>query len=434
MNGSFKYGEATRPDREYQSPDLYAVAYPEHLFPQAKSFWQHTGRGISSRYATYWLENAQFLQHSRLKSFSTPCGLPIKEADSAKVILRKRIATLSSTDTVHVRLENVYLYPTGMSSVCNIADKLQKLNTGRSDGCRVAVFGFLYVDTFKVLSRVYGFEYSLYGHASPSEIETLESELAIGVRIDALFTEFPGNPLLRSPDLKRLHELSERYDFILAVDDTVGTFVNVALFPFCDILCTSLTKMFSGACNVMGGSLVLNPTSPRYERMQNALSAEYVDTYFPLDVLVMEANSRDFALRVYKASDNAETLAKMIRKHATVSEVFYPKGDSSQHIYDSFMRPGGKYGFLLSATFVSPECAIAFHDALDVAKGPSLGTNFTLACAYTLLAHYNELEWAAKFGVVEHLVRISVGVESEEWLMETISNALNAAERQLGSA
>lgn len=141
MNGCFKYGEAARPDRDYQSPDLYAVAYPEHLFPQAKSFWQHTGRGISSRYATYWLENAQFLQHSRLKSFSTHCGLPTKEADSAKVILRKRIATLSSTDTVHVRPENVYLYPTGMSSVCNTADTLRKLNNGHSDGCRVAVFG-----------------------------------------------------------------------------------------------------------------------------------------------------------------------------------------------------------------------------------------------------------------------------------------------------
>lgn len=141
MNGTFKYGEAARPDRDYQSPDLYAVAYPEHLFPEAKSVWQHTGRGISSRYATYWLENAQFLQHSRLKSFSTHCGLPTKDADSAKVILRKRIATLSSTDTVRVRPENVYLYPTGMSSVCNTADTLHKLNLGHNEGCRVAVFG-----------------------------------------------------------------------------------------------------------------------------------------------------------------------------------------------------------------------------------------------------------------------------------------------------
>jgi cystathionine gamma-synthase len=280
---------------------------------------------------------------------------------------------------------------------------------------------------------VYGLEYVLYGYASPSDLDVLDSQLASGMEIDALYTELPGNPLLKSPDLKRLHELSRRYDFLLVVDDTVGTFVNVALFPFCDIICTSLTKMFSGACNVMGGSLVLNPLSRHYERMRDTLSTEFVDTYFALDVLVMESNSRDFAQRVSGASSNAEIVVALLRHHATVKEVFYPRGDSSQHIYDSFRRPGGKYGFLLSATFVSPECAIAFHDALDVAKGPSLGTNFTLACAYTLLAHYRELEWAARFGVVEHLVRISVGVESAEWLKETVSQALAVAERRLPS-
>jgi cystathionine gamma-synthase len=292
---------------------------------------------------------------------------------------------------------------------------------------------FLYVDTFKTLSKVYGFEYVLYGYASPSDLDVLDSQLASGMEIDALYTEFPGNPLLKSPDLQRLHELSRRYGFLLVVDDTVGTFVNVALFPFCDIICTSLTKMFSGACNVMGGSLVLNPVSRHYESMRDTLSMQFVDTYSALDVLVMESNSRDFAQRVSGASSNAEIVVELLRHHATVKEVFYPRGDSSQHIYDSFRRPGGKYGFLLSATFVSPECAIAFHDALDVAKGPSLGTNFTLACAYTLLAHYSELEWAARFGVVEHLVRISVGVESAEWLKETVRQALAVAERRLPS-
>ena len=247
---------------------------------------------------------------------------------------------------------------------------------------------FLYVDTFKVLGKVYGLEYRLYGHASPAELAALDSQLAAGLKIDALYTEFPGNPLLRSPDLKRLHELSQRYDFLLVVDDTVGTFVNVALIQSCDIICTSLTKMFSGACNVMGGSLVVSPVSRHYKSIRKVLRAQFIDTYFPLDVLVMESNSRDFSKRVSAASDNAEIVVELLRQHASVREVFYPKGDSSQHIYDSFLRPGGKYGFLLSATFISPECAIAFHDALNVAKGPSLGTNFTLGCAYTLLAHY----------------------------------------------
>jgi len=49
-----------------------------------------------------------------------------------------------------------------------------------------------------------------------------------------------------------------------------------------------------------------------------------------------------------------------------------------------------------------------------VNKGPSLGTNFTLVCPYTLLAHYCELDWAASFGVPGHLIRVSVGLEAPE--------------------
>lgn len=63
-------------------------------------------------------------------------------------------------------------------------------------------------------------------------------------------------------------------------------------------------------------------------------------------------------------------------------------------------------------------------DALETAKGPSLGTNFTLCCPYTLLAHYGELEWAAQFGVDSHLIRISVGLEETEELVGVFERAL----------
>lgn len=54
----------------------------------------------------------------------------------------------------------------------------------------------------------------------------------------------------------------------------------------------------------------------------------------------------------------------------------------------------------------------AFYDALAVNKGPSLGTNFTLASPYTLLAHYMELPWAAQYDVPTKLIRVSVGLEN----------------------
>ena len=71
--------------------------------------------------------------------------------------------------------------------------------------------------------------------------------------IRALFTVFPSNPLLRSADLPRLRTLADRYDFLLVVDDTIGNFVNVEVLPYVDIVATSLSKIFSGDANAMGG-------------------------------------------------------------------------------------------------------------------------------------------------------------------------------------
>jgi cystathionine gamma-synthase len=141
----------------------------------------------------------------------------------------------------------------------------------------------------------------------------------------------------------------------------------------------------------------------------------------------MAANSSDFPSRVRKASKTASVIANQIRAHPKVLEVFYPEGSASQKYYDNHKRANQGYGFLLSIKFVHPSSAIAFYDALAVAKGPSLGTNFTLACAYAWLAYAKELDWAAEYGVVEHLVRISIGTEETAELERIVDTALAAA-------
>jgi cystathionine gamma-synthase len=66
-------------------------------------------------------------------------------------------------------------------------------------------------------------------------------------------------------------------------------------------------------------------------------------------------------------------------------------------------------------------------DALQVCKGPSFGTPFTLACPYTLLAHYTELEWAEACGVPPELIRVSCGVEETAGLLARFAKALELA-------
>ncbi|KAM7218058.1 putative cystathionine gamma-synthase/beta-lyase [Rhypophila decipiens] len=415
-------------DNQPNQRPIFAVLYPASLYSLTKAFWQHTGFGISSRHATYWLENAEI--------FKTPDGdasksfheRPIRGSSYRSAKESITIVVKSGQSPEHVESvadDNILLYPTGMTAITEAAVAIKASRSTVGGRCAAAVFGFTYVDTYKTITRVLDFDATLYKYADADE---LERQLNEGLKLDLLITEFPGNPLLQSPDMTRLHDLAKKHDFILIVDDTVGTCINVNLMQYCDVVCTSLTKMFSGRCNVMGGAVVVSPHSPHQEELLTALGKVYEEIWFPEDASVMETNSRDFRERVLRANSNAEFVVSLLQHSPAIEEVYYPKGSTTQHIYDRFRLRDGGYGFLLSIKFTSPARAIAFYDNLDVAKGPSLGTNFTLCCAYTLLAHYSELKWAAEYGVVEHLVRISVGLEDEEWLRARIDKALRAAE------
>ena len=98
------------------------------------------------------------------------------------------------------------------------------------------------------------------GHGLDADIDELETILEKESKRDpttppilALFTEFPSNPLLRSADLPRLRGLADRYEFLIVIDETIGNFVNVEVLSYADVVVSSLSKIFSGQSNVMGG-------------------------------------------------------------------------------------------------------------------------------------------------------------------------------------
>ena len=113
-------------------------------------------------------------------------------------------------------------------------------------------FRFPYIDTLKVTEK-FGQGSVFYGFGSSEELDDLERRLEDGERFMALFTEFPGNPLLKSPDLERIRKLADKFDFCVVVDETIGNFINVNVLPYADVVVSSLTKVFSGDSNVMGG-------------------------------------------------------------------------------------------------------------------------------------------------------------------------------------
>jgi cystathionine gamma-synthase len=189
-------------------------------------------------------------------------------------------------------------------------------------------------------------------------------------------------------------------------------------------------------------SLVLNPERKYYQQLKEHLGTGYEDTYFSEDAIFLERNSRDFLRRVHQIDANTLLVATLLQTHSqrvsdaehVVKKVWYPiyetrdcyEGCRVRSSSDGRRKEGG-YGGLLSVTFLSQEASEAFFDAMRCAKGPSLGTNFTLACPYTILAHYAELDWAQGWGVDKDLIRISVGLEDPDDLLKIFGDALNAA-------
>jgi cystathionine gamma-synthase len=307
-----------------------------------------------------------------------------------------------------------------MNAIYSLHRVLQRMLPGRKS----VQFGFPYVDTLKILEK-FGPGAHFFRCGDDRDLDALHGLLE-REPIGGLFTEYPSNPLLATFDLSRLAGWSRQYRFPLVIDDTIAGYANVDLLPVADVVCSSLTKLFSGVGDVAAGALVLNPRSPFHSELRIQLKAQVEDLLWPADAVVLEANSRDYGSRVHAINSTAQELVEFLRHHPKVAAVYYPGIDSADTCR-AWMRPGRGLGGVFSILLKdAPSAAPRFFDALRVSKGPSLGTNYTLACPYTILAHYQELDFAESCGVSRFLVRVSVGLEEASDLIKRFAEALRA--------
>ncbi|KAK6456150.1 cystathionine gamma-synthase [Scheffersomyces xylosifermentans] len=466
------------------------VFFPASEYPLAKNYWQHSGEGISSRMGEYVLRELFEKDSSRSTSPTPSSGfraansnlkhelqvqqiqrrspsisasirspsvtqneetekefntfieqkfgrvLDLKFAKEAKIALRRRIC--GKVDKSHNQIEemekarrgknlsetDVYLFPSGMATIFYAHQVLLELS---KEPKKSVCFGFPYVDTLNILKK-FGPGVHFLGLGDDNSLDELEKELESGeIDIMALFCECPSNPLLKTPDLKRIRKLADKYDFAVVVDETVGNFLNIHVLPYADMVCSSLTKVFSGDSNVMAGSLVLNPASSRYHQLKEYFDKEYEDLFWSEDALWLERNSRDFAERSVRIDKTALATVDLLQKCPLLAKVYYPTLSDTKKYYDEIKTPTGGYGGLISFLFHEPEHAIRFFNAVNLHKGPSLGTNFTLACPYAILAHYQELDEIAQWDVDRNLIRISIGLEDTEELLAVLQTSLDEA-------
>ena len=390
-------GRATVHQHEWGDSGAIIARFDKQHANLAKSFWQHTGEGISSRHAQACLEHA-----------------PMSDGRDAKQTLRQRIGDLAGVGADHI-----YLFPNGMAGIYCLHRALNRIAPNR----KTVQFGFPYVDTLKIIQK-FGSGAMFYPQGNQAELEALGRDLA-ATPACGIFTELPSNPLLVSPDLVRLAALARQHDTPLVIDDTIATWVNADAVRYADVTCNSLTKSFSGAGDVAGGCVIVNPRSRHFEAIRTSLDAIYEDLLVGPDAEQLEHNSRDFVTRQHKANDNAMHLLAYLEKHPKIQRVYHPLLTARDR-YEQVRRDAGGFGSLISIDLKDPATnAPKFYDRLRVCKGPNLGTNYTLVCPYTILAHYDELDWAETCGVSRWLIRISVGLEDPADLIDRFAQALN---------
>ena len=427
--------------RAFFAKDLfYAVIFPLNQRSVVAGFWSTPGAGVSSRFA-----EANLGRLHQLKE------VPVTEEVASRPsfdgsfhrVLRERIvsylqrAPLDPLQQPRPSVEDVYFYPTGMASIYKPHTYMLKCYPGTS-----VLFGMAFMNTVTAFEE-FGPGYKFFGLGSEEDLNDLEAflqeERNQGRKVQAIWAEFPANPLLVTPNITKLRELADKHDVVLGIDDTIGSWANIDITAMADILVTSMTKSFNGYADVIAGSAILNPASPKYRELKTLFDRYYVPELYIDDAEAIERNSRDYLSRTAKLNTNASTLVQYLRSCAedpesAVHSVHYPSVNPSGIYYKRFMRPAtaeftSGYGCLFSVELDDMAATQAFYDNLNVHKGVHLGAPFTLAFAYTMCTYKKRLSWAAKYGLRPTQIRIAAGLEDTETLLEDFKIAVEAANK-----
>ena len=176
----------------------------------------------------------------------------------------------------------------------------------------------------------------------------------------------------------------------------------------------------------MAGATRINPESSFASQLEKYFSDENPtgSTLDVEDAQVLLSNKEGFDARMEKINTTGEIVADFLNSHPAVEQISYPKYTTTG-LYDGLKTSRGGYGGLISIVLKNQKKSPTVYDALKLTKGPSLGTEFTLVSPYTMLAHYEELDWAEDHDVSRNLIRFSIGMESPDYLVDVIGNALD---------
>ena len=284
----------------------------------------------------------------------------------------------------------------------------------------------LYGGTYRMFTRLFE-KYQLKFHfVNMDDVSNISSK--INDKTKLIWLETPTNPLMKLIDIKAVCNLVKDKEILVAVDNTFASpYLQQPLDLGADIVMHSATKYLGGHSDVIAGALITKDAElgEKLHFIQFASGG----ILGPHDSYLVLRGIKTLALRMQRHSENGQKIAEFLENHPKVKDVIYP-GLESHPQYELAKRQMPKgFGGMVSFNFKSgkKEDAVKFLENLKVfTLAESLGGVESLANHPALMTHASiPAEKRAELGISDDLVRLSVGIEDVDDLIEDLGRAFS---------
>ena len=252
-------------------------------------------------------------------------------------------------------------------------------------------------------------------------------ERAIKPNTRMIWIETPSNPLLNITDVKMVVDVARKHNILTVIDNTFATPYFLRPIEYgVDLVVHSTTKYLNGHCDVVGGAVVTT-TEELTQKVQFLLNAMGTCAS-PFDCWLVLRGIQTLPLRMKKHEENAMAVASYLQSHKAVSRVFYP-GIESHPGHEIAKRQMKGFGGVVSFELKGGIKAVNnFLKRLKVfSLAESLGGAASLAEHPATMSHASmPPDYRARIGISDDLIRLSVGLENIDDLIDDLAQALSS--------
>lgn len=312
-----------------------------------------------------------------------------------------------------------FAFASGMAAINTVMDLLDH-------DSHVIANNDLYGGTFrlfdKVKTRTSNLSFSFVDMENPAAVTA-----AIRPNTRMIWLETPSNPMLKLADLHAIAAIAKQYQLISVADNTFATpWIQRPLEFGFDIVIHSATKYLNGHSDIVGGVAVIGDNAELAEKMnflQNASGAIAA----PFDSFLVMRSLKTLSLRMERHCENAINLCNWLEKHAKIAQVIYPglKSHSQHALAKRQMHAfGGMIGVVLRGDLETAKRFLARCELFTLAE--SLGGVESLIEHPAIMTHAAiPADMRQSLGIVDSFVRLSVGIEYIDDLINDLDYALN---------